>query len=807
MASPVRYSIGYSFSSFQANNPSRPLPAPNLDMELANIATSVESLRSSVTDIRRSDGKLANSIVSYDSLAPEIRYLFDNGAVDNATLLAAAVTDAEAAATAAEAAQAAAEAAQAIVEGLIDPAPLFAGAIVPETSIAAATTTDIGAAATARVVINSAATITSFGTTPNRLRFVRFNGASTLTHHATTLILPMGRSHVTAAGDQGIYLSDAAGNWRELAYTRASGLLFANPLYFVEHFPSVLGNGTTDDMAGLQGIIDLAAAAGGGRVILTGGRSYRLVSTTSVTDRGLIGKPGVTLDWNGATTNLECTGDVYSIRPQTNSHFCGPGTVAVTVSSGSGSQSIWHAPFGLGAALGEVPDVGALGNYINATRWSIRGLKITSVRADGYKIAGIGGMSHGVIEDIEFPSDATSVGCVNFDWGTVGNINSADIPASRIVFDAGTGYTVHPNNIDIRRLKIGNMSNAASQPIRLSGVHAIRIDGWEIAACSSYGVYHTAGDLGYEFADSDNQRRRHSGIVIKNGLIQFATTGGAIYCDMYADNVALAVAGGYVPRLGVINPTDIIFENVRSIGNLASNAGDGIVARYMSGGTFRNCVLIGHQRGIFIDSEARHVRIEGGEINSCYKEGIYIGAGTVPEEITVDGVWCWSNGVGGVYAGINAFNGKFHRITRCRLGANSGGDSFQDIGIDVGSACSGVEVTSNHVLAASNVAYKMAATGFYGTIALFTGNTVESAVATPYGGVEIICIERTNSLGGRYRRFLMTRSVAATTPSSGTWVAGDTIEFSDPISGGNAGTKCVASGSPGTWKNYGAIAA
>jgi hypothetical protein len=66
--------------------------------------------------------------------------------------------------------------------------------------------------------------------------------------------------------------------------------------------------------------------------------------------------------------------------------------------------------------------------------------------------------------------------------------------ASAALFDAGTAYTVHPNNIHIRRLKIGQMSNAASCPIRLSGVHSIRIDGFEIAQSSACGVFHTAGE-------------------------------------------------------------------------------------------------------------------------------------------------------------------------------------------------------------------------------------------------------------------------------------------------------------------------
>jgi hypothetical protein len=565
-----------------------------------------------------------------------------------------------------------------------------------------------------------------------------------------------------------------------------------------------VGDGTTDDRAAIQSAIDSVDTAGSGRVYGVLGKTYRNVINGAVTDRGLIIKSGVTLDLCGSTINLECTGDVYGVRHQNDSHITGPGTVAVTASSGAGSQSIWHAPISLGAAYGDVPSVAAVGNYINATRWSVRNLRLTSVKTDGYLISGIGGMSHGVIEDIEFPSASNIVGCLYFDWGVVGNVNSADIPAARIAFDAGLGYTVHPNNIDVRRLKIGAMSHASSTPIRLSGVHAIRIDGFEIQQSKVFGVFHTAGDLGYEFTDSDTQRSRHAGIVIKNGTILTATNGGAIYCDCYADNVALAVAGGYVARIPTIGTTDILFENIRSIGSLASGAGDGILVRYLQGGTFRNNTMIGHLRGIVAAESAIRTRFEGGEINSCYQEGIYIGAGTIPEEITVDGVWCWSNGTGGVYAGINAVNGKFHKITRNRLGA--GGESFQDVGIDVGSSCSNVEVCWNHVVAAPTVAYKMSAGGFYNSVALFSGNTVESGVTT-FSGVDIICIERAHSIGAGYRRFLGRRVDFSTTPGGGPWAFGDTIEFADPVASGYKGTVCTVAGSPGTWKNYGAITA
>lgn len=92
-----------------------------------------------------------------------------------------------------------------------------------ETDIASATTCDIGAATTLRVHITGTTTITSFGLSTNRIRFLRFSGILTLTHNAISLILPSGANIVTAAGDTAMAVSGPSGGWRVTDYTRADG--------------------------------------------------------------------------------------------------------------------------------------------------------------------------------------------------------------------------------------------------------------------------------------------------------------------------------------------------------------------------------------------------------------------------------------------------------------------------------------------------------------------------------------------------------------------------------------------------------
>lgn len=97
------------------------------------------------------------------------------------------------------------------------------GAKVAEVTVASATTCNILGALSDFIAISGTTTITSLGTGANRLKFVRFTDALTLTHNSTSLILPGGANITTAAGDTMIVESDASSNVRVLAYQKADG--------------------------------------------------------------------------------------------------------------------------------------------------------------------------------------------------------------------------------------------------------------------------------------------------------------------------------------------------------------------------------------------------------------------------------------------------------------------------------------------------------------------------------------------------------------------------------------------------------
>lgn len=87
-------------------------------------------------------------------------------------------------------------------------------------SIASAATVNIGAAAASVIHITGTTTITAFDAAIAGLeRVLIFDGSLTLTHNATSLILPNGANIVTSAGNSAIFVSEGSGNWRCISFS------------------------------------------------------------------------------------------------------------------------------------------------------------------------------------------------------------------------------------------------------------------------------------------------------------------------------------------------------------------------------------------------------------------------------------------------------------------------------------------------------------------------------------------------------------------------------------------------------------
>lgn len=95
------YSRTYSFTDYQSGNPSAPLPGVQVDNELENIEQSLGEAIDAIGDIRRSDGKLNNGVVTVDSLSPQVAAGVGAGALAAQEAAEAAAAASAASATAA----------------------------------------------------------------------------------------------------------------------------------------------------------------------------------------------------------------------------------------------------------------------------------------------------------------------------------------------------------------------------------------------------------------------------------------------------------------------------------------------------------------------------------------------------------------------------------------------------------------------------------------------------------------------------------------------------------------------------------
>jgi hypothetical protein len=96
--------------------------------------------------------------------------------------------------------------------------------------IASASSIDLGAATGEFVDVTGTTTITSLGTVVAGInRTVRFTGALTLTHNATSLILPSSANITTANGDVAQFRSLGSGNWKCTGYVKQDGTALVAP--------------------------------------------------------------------------------------------------------------------------------------------------------------------------------------------------------------------------------------------------------------------------------------------------------------------------------------------------------------------------------------------------------------------------------------------------------------------------------------------------------------------------------------------------------------------------------------------------
>jgi hypothetical protein len=196
---------------------------------------------------------------------------------------------------------------------------------VQGSNIASATTVNLANATGNSVTITGTTTITGLGTVAAGTVFnLTFSGILTLTHNATSLILPTGANIATNPGDVAQFVSLGSGNWKCIGYLRANGRQVAGDSNFLKN------NATNPFISGF------ALGTVGATAAMTTPSETDIDFNTGETSKVKVTIPEITLGGNGLV--LEC-GNVGSENIITVKS--GAGTVLLTlVNDGTDSFKI-----------------------------------------------------------------------------------------------------------------------------------------------------------------------------------------------------------------------------------------------------------------------------------------------------------------------------------------------------------------------------------------------------------------------------------------------------------------------------------
>lgn len=314
-----------------------------------------------------------------------------------------------------------------------------------------------------------------------------------------------------------------------------------------------VGDNTTDDTAAIQAAIDAASTLGGGTVLLESGKTYKTTAQINL-------KAGIRFDMNQAkiravlNASSDCGVMVYA------NSFIENGHVEVDSTNCTSAQAGAHAPIRVGNLTSNGGTVATPAAGENAGGWIIRNMIVESDKwinsgnaaSDFVGAAGIqiyGGANNGLIENITVPDNSAMFAAVNMDWSHLGTITStatyANMNTNKTNFNASTAYTTHPHNIVVRNIKCGALTagrqsgavDIGSFAVRLSGTFNVTVENVDVESVTYMAFRHTAGDLGFEFAQAVVKPFACKNVVFRNCSVQNGSTAHLAYSDSLADNV------------------------------------------------------------------------------------------------------------------------------------------------------------------------------------------------------------------------------------------------------------------------------
>lgn len=384
------------------------------------------------------------------------------------------------------------------------------------------------------------------------------------------------------------------------------------------------------------------------------------------------------------------------------------------------------------------------------------------------------------IDNIEF------LGSADWGQGIIAHWRTSDGLAPSVA-----NPTRHPRNIRIRNVKAGTMSNTGTlvSVVFLSGCYNVEAD--NIMADSSerlISVY--PGDYSNEFSTADEADLVNNGITINNPSIN-STDGASIHIT------------GRGTLSTSLSDSRVVINNPTLKGDGSSSFG--IFTSYSKGVECNGGKIYSHQYNIALGESVKKFTIDGSTITEGSDRGVSCGIGNtiINENISILNCNIFNNNTNDnalpQSSGVYADNTEGMHVVNNFFGIIAGGEKqYNSVGI--GSSCDDINLGGNTTYSArTSNAYVGDSTTQYSMNLYDNGGNSSRTTNTFAGHVWY----RITDFGKK--EFMIDASSGA--PATGTWVIGDKLYYRNPTAGGSIGSVCTTSGTPGTWKAFGAISA
>lgn len=320
---------------------------------------------------------------------------------------------------------------------------------------------------------------------------------------------------------------------------------------------------------------------------------------------------GVRLDLNGSKLLLDLRSNSYGVRLSNDSALRN-GTIRVVRSEGKGSQGCWHSGISIGAAYGDGGTPEKPGHFSTVKQWEVENITIDQpFAASAMQL--MSEACHGKIKNVRVLDSSKALLGIGLDWGSVGPITTDDkeIPRMRKLWEQGQIYSTHPHDILIENIRVGKLTRNADgndAGVRCSACHRITIRQIDVQeAATAVAIF--GGDLGYEFARTDQRDLAHMGYVLDDVKIAKAQRYG-IVLNGSSDNVWRARRQhGYDSVRDPVHPglDKPIIRNAVLHGGDQPNA-QGIYAVAVSNATFDHLDISGFTIGVHVEDWVRGLR-------------------------------------------------------------------------------------------------------------------------------------------------------------------------------------------------------